>query len=133
MHAARPMQASIAIATGAVLLVPGSPTPEGGYRPVGIGEVLDGAIDLPRELPPVVITFDDASPPQLRRIEEQRGATFIDPSGAVGMLVEFERARPGWRNRAVFCMLTAADAGRATSGGDGEDGRHSAWRQPPAR
>lgn len=189
MHAARAMQASIAFATGAVLLVSGSPaperegdaggardgiasaervpnelgripillyhevgTPEGrwrrdparfradleqlharGYRPVGIGEVLDGAIDLPRGLSPVVLTFDDASPSQFRYIEEQRGATFIDPSSAVGMLVAFERAHPGWRNRAVFCMLTAADAGRAMFGGDGEDGQRSAWRHAKLR
>jgi peptidoglycan/xylan/chitin deacetylase (PgdA/CDA1 family) len=104
-----------------------------GYRPVSIGEVLDGAIDLPRGLSPVVITFDDGSPSQFRYNEDAAGSTVIDSSSAVGVMVEFAHAHPGWNNRAVFCMLTAADAGRAMFGGQGIEGQRAEWRHAKLR
>jgi peptidoglycan/xylan/chitin deacetylase (PgdA/CDA1 family) len=104
-----------------------------GYRPVGIGEVLDRSIDLPRGVSPVVITFDDAPPSQFRYIERPDGTLDIDSTSAVGMLLDFARTHPEWRNRAVFCVLTGADAGHSMFGGKEVDGQHLAWRHAKLR
>ena len=104
-----------------------------GYRPVGLDELLDRRIDLPRGVSPVVITFDDAPPSQFRYVERADGALAIDSTSAVGILVDFARTHPGWRNRAVFCVLTAADAGHAMFGGRDFDGQRSAWRHGKLR
>ena len=86
-----------------------------GYRPVSMSEMVDGAIDLPAGQSPVVLVFDDASPSHFRYIE-RNGALEIDPASAVGILVEFNRRHPDWRNRAVFCTLSGAEAGRSFFG-----------------
>jgi len=78
-----------------------------GYRPVSISEMLDRKIDLPAGQSPVVLVFDDASPSQFRYIEKN-GQLEIDPTSAVGILIAFNKEHADWRNRAVFCMLPAA-------------------------
>lgn len=100
---------------------------ERGYRPVSVAEMVDRKIDLPAGLSPVVIVFDDASPSQFRYIEKN-GQLEIDPTSAVGILMAFNRAHPDWRNRAVFCMLPAAQAGRAFFGDKGIEGQKTEWR-----
>lgn len=104
-----------------------------GYRPIGIGELVDRSIDLPRGMSPVILTFDDAAPSQFRYTERADGTLDIDSTGAVGILLGFARTHPGWRNRAVFCVLTGADAGRAMFGGKGVDGQRVEWRHAKLR
>lgn len=101
---------------------------ERGYRPVNLRDLVDGELDLPRGLSPVVLTFDDASPSQFRYVERDDGTLDIDPESAVGILLEFARTHPGWENRAVFCMLPAAEAGRSFFGDKGIEGQKSEWR-----
>ena len=103
-----------------------------GYRPVGIGELVDRAIPLPAGLSPVVITFDDASPSQFRYVERDRRLE-IDSTSALGIWLDFARTHPGWRNRAVFCVLTGADAGHAMFGDRGVDGQRTEWRHAKLR
>ncbi len=103
-----------------------------GYRPVGIGEVVDRSIDLPAGLSPVVITFDDASPSQFRYLE-RGGVLEIDSTSAVGIWLDFARTHPEWRNRAVFCVLTGAGAGHAMFGERGIDGQRGEWRHAKLR
>ena len=98
-----------------------------GYRPVSIAELLDRKIDLPRGYSPAVFVFDDASPSQFRYIERD-GKLVVDPRSALGVWQEFARTHPGWRNRAVFCVLPAAQAGRAFFGDKGIEGQKSEWR-----
>ena len=98
-----------------------------GYRPISIVEMLDKQIDLPAGQSPVVLVFDDASPSQFRYVE-RNGQLEIDPNSAVGILMEFNRKHPDWRNRAVFCMLPAAQAGRSFFGDKGIEGQKSEWR-----
>jgi hypothetical protein len=98
-----------------------------GYRPVSIAEMVDRKIDLPAGQSPVVLVFDDASPSQFRYIE-RNGQLEIDPNSAVGILIEFNRKHPEWRNRAVFCMLPTAQAGRSFFGDKGIEGQKSEWR-----
>lgn len=98
-----------------------------GYRPISASEYVDGQIDLPRGLSPVVFTFDDASPGQFSYIE-RAGRLEIDPRSAVGIWLDFARQHPDWRNRAVFCVLSGAEAGRSFFGDKGIEGQKTEWR-----
>ncbi len=98
-----------------------------GYRPVSMTEVLDKKIDLPAGLSPAVLVFDDASPSQFRYLEKN-GQLEIDPTSAVGILTAFNKAHPDFRNRAVFCMLPAAQAGRSFFGDKNIEGQKTEWR-----
>jgi hypothetical protein len=100
---------------------------ERGYRPITVAELVDKSVELPAGLSPVVITFDDASPGQFRYIESD-GELEIDPNSAVGIWLEFNRKHPEWRNKGVFCMLPAAEAGRSFFGNKGIEGQKSEWR-----
>ena len=100
---------------------------ERGYRPVSVAEMVDGRIDLPYGLSPVVFTFDDASPGQFRYIERD-GVLEIDSTSAVGVWLEFAKRHPEWRNRAVFCTLSGAEAGRAFFGNKNIEGQRDEWR-----
>jgi len=98
-----------------------------GYRPVSIAELIDRKVDLPAGQSPVALVFDDASPSQFRYIEKN-GQLEIDPTSAVGILTAFNKQHPDWRNRAVFCMLPAAQAGRSFFGDKGIEGQKTEWR-----
>jgi hypothetical protein len=98
-----------------------------GYRPISISELVDKKIDLPAGQSPVVLVFDDASPSQFRYVEKN-GQLEIDPTSAVGILLAFNKQHSDWRNRAVFCMLPAAQAGRAFFGDKGIEGQKTEWR-----
>jgi len=98
-----------------------------GFRPISMSEFIDKKIDLPAGQSPVVLVFDDASPSQFRYIEKN-GQLEIDPTTAVGILTAFNKAHPDWRNRAVFCMLPAAQAGRSFFGDKNIEGQKTEWR-----
>jgi peptidoglycan/xylan/chitin deacetylase (PgdA/CDA1 family) len=100
---------------------------ERGYRPVSVSDLVDRRLELARGLSPVVITFDDASPSQFRYVERD-GRLEIDPTSAVGIWLEFNRVYPDWENRAVFCMLSGAEAGRSFFGNKGIEGQKTEWR-----
>ena len=98
-----------------------------GYRPVSASEYVDGKINLPRGLSPVVFTFDDASPGQFRYIE-RNGQLEIDPGSAVGIWLAFAQEHPDWSNKAVWCMLSGAEAGRSFFGNKDIEGQKTEWR-----
>ncbi|HKY99481.1 MAG TPA: polysaccharide deacetylase family protein [Gemmatimonadaceae bacterium] len=98
-----------------------------GYRPVTISQLLDRKIDLPRGLSPVVFVFDDASPSQFSYIEKN-GQLEIDPNSGIGIWLDFRKTHPDWQNRAVFCMLPNAEAGRSFFGNKGIEGQKTEWR-----
>lgn len=98
-----------------------------GYRPVTISQLLDRRIDLPHGLSPVVFVFDDASPSQFSYIEKN-GQLEIDPNSGIGIWLDFRKTHPDWSNRAVFCMLSGAAAGRSLFGDKGIEGQKSEWR-----
>lgn len=103
-----------------------------GYRPVNMAQVLDRKLNLPRGLSPVVITFDDASPEQFSYIEKD-GKLEIDPNSGVGIWLDFRKKHPDWDNRAVFCILSGAEAGHSFFGDRGIQGQKSAWRFPKVK
>ena len=98
-----------------------------GYRPVSLRDIAAKTIDLPAGTSPVVFTFDDASPGQFAYIEEN-GELRIDPRSAVAIWLDFARTHPGWENKAVFCMLSGAEAGRSFFGNKGIEGQKTEWR-----
>ncbi len=100
---------------------------ERGYVPIALADYLDKHIDLPAGKSPVLFTFDDASPSQFRYLE-RNGQTVIDPTSAIGILLEFIRTHPGWKPRGLFCALPAASAGHAFFGEKGIEGQKTAWR-----
>ncbi|HUF26081.1 MAG TPA: polysaccharide deacetylase family protein [Gemmatimonadaceae bacterium] len=99
-----------------------------GYRPVTLGQLVDRDLDLPAGLSPVVFTFDDASPSQFRYVEHEDGRLEIDPTSAVGIWLAFSREHPDWENKAVFCLLSGAEAGRSFFGDKGIEGQKTKWR-----
>jgi hypothetical protein len=98
-----------------------------GYRPVTASEMVDKKIDLPRGLSPVVFTFDDASPGQFKYIE-RNGQLEVDPGSAVGIWLDFAKQHPDWKNKAVWCMLSGAEAGRSFFGNKDIEGQKTEWR-----
>jgi peptidoglycan/xylan/chitin deacetylase (PgdA/CDA1 family) len=98
-----------------------------GYRPITVAQLVDGDVDVPAGMSPVVFTFDDASPGQFRYVE-RNGVLDVDSNSAVGVWLAFNRAHPDWKNRATFCLLSGASAGHAFFGEKGIDGQKSTWR-----
>ncbi len=100
-----------------------------GYRPINIAQMLDRNFsDVPSGMSPVVVVFDDASPSQFRYLEKG-GKLEIDPTSAVGIWMDFARTHPGWKSRAVFCLLNGAGAGHNFFGdGPKWDGQKRDWR-----
>jgi hypothetical protein len=100
-----------------------------GYRPVTIAQMLDKDWrDVPPGTAPAVFVFDDASDSQFRYLE-QNGKLVIDPTSAVGIWLDFARTHPGWKNRAVFCMLNGGAAGHNFFGDNPKwGGQKKEWR-----
>jgi hypothetical protein len=103
-----------------------------GYRPVNMAQVLDRKIDLPRGLSPVVFTLDDASPEQFSYVEKE-GKLEIDPRSGLGIWLDFRKTRPDWDNKAVFCLLSGAEAGHNFFGDKNIQGQKTAWRFPKVK
>jgi hypothetical protein len=100
-----------------------------GYRPVTIAQMLDKDWrELPPGTTPAVFVFDDASDSQFRYIE-RNGKLEIDPTSAVGIWLDFAKTHPGWKNRAVFCMLNGGAAGHNFFGDKPQfGGQKKEWR-----
>lgn len=103
-----------------------------GYVPINLSEMLDKKIDIPAGKSPVLFTFDDASPSQFRYVE-RGGALVVDPTSAIGILLDFIKAHPDWKAKGLFCALPAAAVGHAFFGDKGIDGQKTAWRFPKLR
>jgi hypothetical protein len=100
-----------------------------GYRPINIAQMLDKDFrDVPAGMSPAVFVFDDASDSQFRYVE-RNGKLEIDPTSAVGIWLDFAKTHPGWKNRAVFCMLNGGAAGHNFFGDNPKwGGQKKEWR-----
>ncbi|MBI1893472.1 MAG: polysaccharide deacetylase family protein [Candidatus Rokubacteria bacterium] len=78
-----------------------------GYRLVGLTDYIAGRIALPSGTTPVILTFDDSSPGQLR-FSERNGKVEVDPSSAVGIMEAFAREHPEFGLKATFYVLPGA-------------------------
>jgi hypothetical protein len=100
-----------------------------GYRPITISQMLDKDFrDVPAGMSPVVVVFDDASDSQFRYVESN-GKLAIDPTSGLGIWEDFAKSHPGWKPRAVFCMLNGAAAGHNFFGDNPKyGGQRREWR-----
>ena len=100
-----------------------------GYRPITVAQMLDKDFrNVPAGMSPVVFVFDDASPEQFRYLD-RNGRLEIDPTSALGMMLEFQKTHPGWKNTATFCMLNGGAAGHNFFGDSPKfAGQQKAWR-----
>src|SRR5262245_38812305 len=80
---------------------------QAGYRPVSMADIIDGKIDLPIGMKPVLLTFDDSSPGQFRYVTKN-GRKEIDPDCVVGLMLSFNHQHPDWGRKAVFFVLPEA-------------------------
>ncbi|MGZ8696187.1 MAG: putative glycoside hydrolase [Gaiellaceae bacterium] len=69
-----------------------------GYVPVNVGDLISGELDVPKGTTPVAFTFDDATTYQIAFTPEGE----IEPSTAVGIMLEFARTHPGFVPRGTF-------------------------------
>ncbi len=80
---------------------------EEGFCPISVRDFVEGKIDLPAGRKPVIITFDDSSPGQMRYLKDAGGQR-IDPDCAVGILSDFHRQHPDFPLKAIFFVLPEA-------------------------
>lgn len=79
-----------------------------GFRPVTVRDVLDGMKELPPGASPVVLTFDDSDPSQLRYLEDGT----LDPECAVGIWQAFAAEHPDFPVRGSFYLLPPSPWGQ---------------------
>ncbi|NUP57800.1 MAG: polysaccharide deacetylase family protein [Gemmatimonadaceae bacterium] len=105
-----------------------------GFRPITITQLLDKNFrDVPAGMSPVVVVFDDASDSQFRYLE-QNGKLVVDPTSALGIWEDFAKSHPGWKPRAVFCMLNGGAAGHNFFGDSPKfNGQKREWRFPKVK
>ena len=79
----------------------------GGFYPVNLRDVVEGKLNMvPAGKRPVVLTFDDSTPGQLRI--QSNGA--VEPGTAVGVLLDFHTAHPAdWPLKATFFVQSPPD------------------------
>jgi peptidoglycan/xylan/chitin deacetylase (PgdA/CDA1 family) len=75
-----------------------------GYRPVNLGDVVSGKIDVPPGKKPVVLTFDDSRRTQFILTETATEQQIAD-NCAVGVLEDFSKQHPDWPKKATFFVL----------------------------
>ena len=72
------------------------------YRPVSLDDYVNGKIDCPAGMSPVILTFDDALRGQFHYTDDGK----IDPNCAVGILDDFHARHPDWPLKGTFFVLT---------------------------
>jgi peptidoglycan/xylan/chitin deacetylase (PgdA/CDA1 family) len=72
-----------------------------GFRPINVTEYLSGDYKLPPGASPVVLTFDDSNPSQVRFLEDGT----LDPDCGLGILKAFSEEHPDFSPKAVFFVL----------------------------
>ncbi len=72
-----------------------------GFRPVTVSQYLDNKMPLPPGSSPMVFTFDDANPSQIRFLDDGS----VDPKCAIGIWMDFEKTHPDFPIHATFYVL----------------------------
>jgi len=71
------------------------------YRPVSLTQFVQGRVDCPAGMSPVIITFDDGDRSQFNYLPDGS----IDPNCAVAIMDKFHDDHPDWVNRATFFII----------------------------
>ncbi len=72
-----------------------------GFRPVTVSQYLSNQMPLPPGASPMVFTFDDANPSQIRLLDDGS----LDPKCAIGIWQKFAESHPDFPVRATFYVL----------------------------
>lgn len=80
-----------------------------GYQLIRLGDFLEGKINVKKDKTPLILTFDDSSPGQLRFIPDGKGGYRVDTDCAVGILESFYESHPDFGLAATFFVLPAAN------------------------
>ena len=76
---------------------------EMGFRPINLGDYVDGNIEVEAGMTPIVLTFDDGNRSNFNLIE-QDGEWVIDPDCAIGIITAFNEAHPDWALKGSFFL-----------------------------
>src|SRR3990170_1534546 len=82
---------------------------EKGYQLIRMEDFLENRIRVGKGKTPLILTFDDSSPGQLRFLPDGKGGYKVDPGCAVGVLESFYAVHPDFGLAATFFVLPAAD------------------------
>jgi uncharacterized protein YxeA len=78
-----------------------------GYRPISMSDYIEGNIDVPYGMTPVILTFDDGSPGQLNFDITDEGL-IADENTAVEMMKKFNQEHPDFMLKGTF-YITASN------------------------
>ena len=71
------------------------------YRPISLTQYVQGKIDCPAGMSPVILTFDDGDRSQFNYLSNGK----IDPNCAVAIMDKFHEDHPDWPTRATFFII----------------------------
>lgn len=77
-----------------------------GYRMIRLKDYIDGIVDVPLGLSPIILTFDDGNQNNFNVLgRNDDGSLKIDPNCAVGILEEFKKKYPDFQVTATFFVM----------------------------
>lgn len=74
------------------------------YRPISLTDFVQGKIDCPVGMSPVILTFDDGDKSQFNYLANGQ----IDPDCAVAIMDKFHADHPDWPTRATFFLIAGS-------------------------
>ena len=76
---------------------------EKGYRMIKLSDYINGNIDVKYGYSPIIITFDDGNPNNMKVLgKDDNGELIIDENSAVGVLESFKKKYPDYNVTATF-------------------------------
>lgn len=75
---------------------------ENNYRPISLTDYVEGNINVPYGMTPVILTFDDAHAGQMSFNKDENGNLVIKEKTAVAILEQFNREHPDFELKGTF-------------------------------
>ena len=80
---------------------------ENGYRMIKLSDYVNGKIDVPYGLSPIILTFDDGNANNIKVTgTDSNGDIIIDPDSAIGILEEFKKKHKDVNVTAIFFITS---------------------------
>jgi peptidoglycan/xylan/chitin deacetylase (PgdA/CDA1 family) len=78
---------------------------QNGYRMIRLKDYIDGNIDVPLGMSPIILTFDDGLENNIKVLDKKdNGELIIDPNSAIGILESFKKKYPDYQVTATFFL-----------------------------